>query len=1052
MVRRRYRARFATINAPQIDGNVDFILDMGVLEEPPVVQGSTVHPLRGSTEMQPFRIRGVDVDGSLGGSFVVDGRNRAIGRLLDVQWNDEVVDYYGEAGWVTYGVGRCSEFGQPRGPGEYEAEVSDESWKIRNRRLLFEHNDTTQLWPAGRRYRWRGFPAAWTADGERISQDGNTYLIKMTAGGPTPVGSGIGGAKYQGREISQALISFIRKNALPLDQVFFGGAVTRGNFNHIRVNYAGTDYQVVSFGSTLTETLEEPLIELPQSEFRTVTVWAVIYSTSEPPETGEAFIWAPTHPPEPGFPLHLGVDSATHLWGNDGGWLHKVELTRRAWGIAGIVYNAADMAALEADKSFTVIAPRVEEVPKDPERWLEDRIWSSDFLFAGPDLEGKRTLIDLRPPRFIPANVPVLDQTNCQIGPWSHRGDEMRNSFRWKFLGLAEPEEIGTPRPLILGQPNTISTFGPGIIFEPSPNQTIGLDNLVASEYESEAYEGPEEESTIGDSGRRPHVLDQTAALDPKDRNVVRIASLIAADRGAQVDETVAFLDPALLATFQDGPARGRLTVSRRIAESVRVGQIVWINNTALGLKLGQSLGGALPPGVGPQNPTDPGEIPDPEPSPTLGTPVLNADLSITAPVTNVALGQTARVEYITGAYLVAPDDDAQGWISATPLLTAPGDTSIPVRPRGTLTWIRVSGEVNGVRVTEYSTPVSVVAPLQPAFTEARLHLAEDGTPTVFWGVTDITLGVRILWEVHAAGAVPTYPGQQDFDPSVDLSFQIPDVPAVEEVITVRFEAYPEWEESPGEVGGTLGQVVVRSLQRPFPAVSLPIDLESEVEGVLPVANGGTGISSLVGHALKLLRVNAAATAYELWTLLVNLATQVTGVLGVSNGGTGLSAPGASGNVLTSNGTVWTSAAPASGGAAAVARVSETSMQNATTTPTAISWDTEDTDDDGYFDSGSPTKFIVPTGYAGWHLVGVVASSSNTTSVIRISLVLHVNGSPIGASAYETKDSAQSLAAQPRISWPVYLADGDEVEAVLSANTTVTMGANNQFWIARLGS
>jgi hypothetical protein len=40
--------------------------------------------------------------------------------------------------------------------------------------------------------------------------------------------------------------------------------------------------------------------------------------------------------------------------------------------------------------------------------------------------------------------------------------------------------------------------------------------------------------------------------------------------------------------------------------------------------------------------------------------------------------------------------------------------------------------------------------------------------------------------------------------------------------------------------------------------------------------------------------------------------TTVSGTLGPTNGGTGLTSPGASGNILTSNGTAWTSAAPAS--------------------------------------------------------------------------------------------------------------------------------------------
>jgi hypothetical protein len=40
--------------------------------------------------------------------------------------------------------------------------------------------------------------------------------------------------------------------------------------------------------------------------------------------------------------------------------------------------------------------------------------------------------------------------------------------------------------------------------------------------------------------------------------------------------------------------------------------------------------------------------------------------------------------------------------------------------------------------------------------------------------------------------------------------------------------------------------------------------------------------------------------------------TSSTGVAGVAGGGTGLTAPGTAGNVLTSNGTAWTSATPTS--------------------------------------------------------------------------------------------------------------------------------------------
>jgi hypothetical protein len=110
------------------------------------------------------------------------------------------------------------------------------------------------------------------------------------------------------------------------------------------------------------------------------------------------------------------------------------------------------------------------------------------------------------------------------------------------------------------------------------------------------------------------------------------------------------------------------------------------------------------------------------------------------------------------------------------------------------------------------------------------------------------------------------------------------------------------------------------------------VSLTAGVTGTLPVANGGTGattqqaaINALAGTqtANRVLRSNGTNTTLS----QVALATDVTGTLPVANGGTGSTsltannvllgndtsalqvvAPGTSGNVLTSNGTTWTSA------------------------------------------------------------------------------------------------------------------------------------------------
>jgi len=55
-------------------------------------------------------------------------------------------------------------------------------------------------------------------------------------------------------------------------------------------------------------------------------------------------------------------------------------------------------------------------------------------------------------------------------------------------------------------------------------------------------------------------------------------------------------------------------------------------------------------------------------------------------------------------------------------------------------------------------------------------------------------------------------------------------------------------------------------------------------------------------------------SAYVQSQLSVDLTTDITGTLPTANGGTGLTSPGTAGNLLTSNGTTWTSATPPSGG------------------------------------------------------------------------------------------------------------------------------------------
>jgi hypothetical protein len=115
------------------------------------------------------------------------------------------------------------------------------------------------------------------------------------------------------------------------------------------------------------------------------------------------------------------------------------------------------------------------------------------------------------------------------------------------------------------------------------------------------------------------------------------------------------------------------------------------------------------------------------------------------------------------------------------------------------------------------------------------------------------------------------------------------------------------------------------------------VNAATNITGTLPIANGGTGTTSTtftnlttnVTGTLPIANGGTGSTS----TTFVNAATNITGTLPVANGGTGAStltsnnvllgagtsavtfvAPGSNGNVLTSNGSTWTSAAAGGGG------------------------------------------------------------------------------------------------------------------------------------------
>jgi hypothetical protein len=79
--------------------------------------------------------------------------------------------------------------------------------------------------------------------------------------------------------------------------------------------------------------------------------------------------------------------------------------------------------------------------------------------------------------------------------------------------------------------------------------------------------------------------------------------------------------------------------------------------------------------------------------------------------------------------------------------------------------------------------------------------------------------------------------------------------------------------------------------------------------GDILFASGSTALSKLADVATGSALISGGVGVAPSWGK-IGLSTHVSGTLAVGNGGTGLTTPGTSGNVLTSNGSAWTSSPP----------------------------------------------------------------------------------------------------------------------------------------------
>lgn len=111
----------------------------------------------------------------------------------------------------------------------------------------------------------------------------------------------------------------------------------------------------------------------------------------------------------------------------------------------------------------------------------------------------------------------------------------------------------------------------------------------------------------------------------------------------------------------------------------------------------------------------------------------------------------------------------------------------------------------------------------------------------------------------------------------------------------------------------------------------------SNITGVAAIANGGTGKTTVADGRAALDAAKRGANSD------ITSITGLTTALATSQGGTGMGSPGASGNILISNGTIWNTAKPSgtwdisiSGNSSTATRVLSTDSRDTITTPSTL--------------------------------------------------------------------------------------------------------------------
>lgn len=189
--------------------------------------------------------------------------------------------------------------------------------------------------------------------------------------------------------------------------------------------------------------------------------------------------------------------------------------------------------------------------------------------------------------------------------------------------------------------------------------------------------------------------------------------------------------------------------------------------------------------------------------APTIGTPAVGDDNIVCVDVDIPGAedyGTRVYVEYGYGT------TQPTAWTFAG---YGPGTVCIPSQTSGVTVWFRAKTILAGYRDSGwvYSDPVAV-NDTNPALYSLAVFLAFDGTPTVSWTASPITLGVLIEWSVETPPAGPSYANDEEVDATLG-EFELATTVSPGDRVSVKATPYTGY--SMGAVSGTPGTTLFTS-------------------------------------------------------------------------------------------------------------------------------------------------------------------------------------------------------------------------------------------------